>query len=47
VENFAIAKSRVQALAMKHDADGSRQPWNPHSEVWKLVDVIMTGTLDS
>jgi RloB-like protein len=46
VENFATAKSRAQALAMKHDADGSRRPWNPHSEVWKLVDVIMTGTLE-
>lgn len=42
-ENFTVAKSRAQALAMKHDADGSWQPWNPHSEVWKLVDVIITG----
>lgn len=43
VENFTVAKSRAQALAMKHDADGSRQPWNLHSQVWKLVDVIITG----
>lgn len=47
VENFAAGKSRAQALATKHDADGTRHPWNPHSEVWKLVDVIMTGTLES
>ena len=42
-----IAKSRAQALAMKHEGEGSRKPWNPHSNVWKLVDVIMTGTLES
>ena len=46
VENFAIAKPRAQALAMKHEADGSRQPWNPHRQVWKLVDVIMTVILE-
>lgn len=38
VENFDQAKTRAQALGAKHDADGSRQPWNPHSELWKLVD---------
>jgi hypothetical protein len=40
VENFDQAKTRAQALGAKHDADGSRQPWNPHSELWKLVDVV-------
>lgn len=45
VDEFAEAKSRAQALAMKHEADGSQHPWNPHSEVWRLVDVIRTGTV--
>lgn len=40
VENFDLAKTRAQALAAKHNADESRQPWNPHSELWRLVDVV-------
>jgi hypothetical protein len=47
VDNFAIAKRRAQALAFKHEADGSERPWNPYSDVWKLVDIIMNGTLQS
>jgi hypothetical protein len=43
VKEFDQAKSRAQALAVKHEADGSKRPWNPHSEVWRLVDVIKTG----
>ena len=45
VNEFEEAKSRARALAVKHEADGSQQPWNPHSEVWRLVDVIRTGVI--
>lgn len=45
VNEFQEAKSRAQALAMKHEADGSQYPWNPHSEVWRLVEVIRTGAI--
>lgn len=47
VEKYSIAKPRAEALAVKHAADGSERPWNPYSDVWKLVDTIMTGTLQS
>lgn len=40
VANYDQAKSRAQALAIKHEGDESSKPWNPHSEVWKLVDEI-------
>jgi hypothetical protein len=43
VANYDVAKSHAQALAVKHADDGSSKPWNPYSEVWKLVDVIRTG----
>lgn len=45
VNKFEEARARAQALATKHEADGSQQPWNPHSEVWRLVDVIRTGVI--
>jgi RloB-like protein len=38
--NYDQAKSRAQALAIKHKGDESPRPWNPHAEVWKLVDAI-------
>lgn len=40
VANYDQAKSRAQALAIRHERDGSPKPWNPHTEVWKLVDEI-------
>lgn len=43
IAKYDIARSRAQTLAVKHTADGSSKPWNPYSEVWKLVDVIRTG----
>jgi len=45
VAGFDLAKSRAHTLAVKHEGDGSQQPWNPYSDVWKLVDVITTGAL--
>ena len=45
VNQFDEAKSRAGGLAAKHEADGSQLPWNPHSEVWRLVDVIRTGII--
>jgi hypothetical protein len=47
VAGFDSAKSRAHALAKKHEGDDAPQPWNPHSEAWKLVDVIVTGKLHS
>jgi RloB-like protein len=44
VDNYDTAKSRARALKEKHIGDGSSQPWNPHTEVWRLVDVIKSGT---
>lgn len=43
VEKFDIAKAHAKSLEVKHLADGSPRPWNPHSTVWKLVDEIMRG----
>lgn len=43
VANYDTAKSRAKALAFKHAGDGSPKPWNPHSDVWKLVEVIKSG----
>src|SRR5260370_13120270 len=40
VANYDVAKSRAQALEVKHIGDESPQPWNPYSDIWKLVDVI-------
>ncbi len=40
VVNYATAKSRARALEQKHIGDGSSQPWNPNSDVWRLIDVI-------
>lgn len=40
VSNYEKAKERALALAAKHEGDGSARPWNPHSEAWKLIDVI-------
>ncbi len=38
--NYEKAKERAQSLTRKHSGDKAAVPWNPHSEVWKLVDVI-------
>lgn len=43
VANYGTARARAQALEAKHLGGGSPQPWNPHSSVWRLVDVIKTG----
>jgi hypothetical protein len=40
VAKYGTAKSRARVLEEKHIGDGTSQPWNPHSEVWRLVDVI-------
>lgn len=39
-DNFDVAKVRAKRLEIKHIGDGTVQPWNPHSTVWKLVDEI-------
>jgi len=44
VEKFDTAKARAKSLESKHIGDGSPQPWNPHSTVWKLVDEIVRDT---
>jgi hypothetical protein len=40
VEKFDIAKAHAKSLEFKHIGDGTPQPWNPHSNVWRLVDEI-------
>lgn len=39
-ENFGAAKARALKLGEKHRGDGTAQPWNPHSTVWRLIDAI-------
>jgi len=39
-ERFLAAKNRAQELDVKHIGDGSPRPWNPSSDVWKLIDAI-------
>src|ERR1700678_901397 len=45
VAEYDQAKKRAQALEMKHDGDGSPKPWNPYADVWKLVDIINSGSI--
>lgn len=40
---YSVARGRAQDLERKHEGDGTAKPWNPSSDVWKLVDVIRTG----
>jgi RloB-like protein len=40
VAGYDLAKARAQALGVKHEGDEAQKPWNPYSEVWKLVDAI-------
>lgn len=40
VEAYNEAKSHALILDRKHSGDGSARPWNPHSDVWALVDEI-------
>lgn len=40
VQNYETAKKRAQDLERKHIGDDSPQPWNPHSDTWKLIDSI-------
>lgn len=40
VDNYEIARNRSQGLTRKHQDDGSPAPWNPDTDVWKLVDKI-------
>lgn len=40
VENYETAKTNAQSLEQKHIGDNSPAPWNPHSDVWKLIDSI-------
>ena len=39
-ERFPVAKDRAQSLERKHLGDGSPRPWNPSSDVWRLIDVM-------
>jgi hypothetical protein len=45
VANYGIAKSRAQALEAKHMGDETSLPWNPYSDIWKLIDVINAGSV--
>jgi hypothetical protein len=47
VSKYEEAKKRALLLAAKHEGDDSAKPWNPYSEVWKLIDVIVGGSDDS
>lgn len=40
---FEIAKIRAQRLDEKHRGDGTPEPGNPSSGLWRLVDVISAG----
>jgi len=40
VSHYEKAKERAEALTRMHIGDRAAKPWNPDSEVWKLVDVI-------
>lgn len=42
VQNYEIAKMHARGLENKHLGDKSTQPWNPHSDIWKLIDSIRT-----
>jgi hypothetical protein len=37
---YEDAKAHAELLAKKHLGDGTALPWNPYSDVWKLVDEI-------
>jgi hypothetical protein len=39
-ERYSTAKDRAQSLDRKHEGDGTAKPWNPSSDVWKLIDAI-------
>jgi RloB-like protein len=38
--NFEVAKARAIKLDEKHRGDRTAQPWNPYSDVWRLIDAI-------
>jgi RloB-like protein len=40
VTNYDTAKARAQALEVKHVGDEASLPWNPYSDMWKLIDTI-------
>jgi hypothetical protein len=40
MQKYSVAKDHAQILERKHQGDSSAKPWNPSSDVWKLVDVI-------
>lgn len=39
-EKFPVAMDRARSLERKHRGDGSPRPWNPSSNVWRLIEVI-------
>lgn len=39
-DRYLIARERAQSLESKHQGDGSPPPWNPSSDVWRLIEVI-------
>jgi len=41
-QRYEAAVRRAKALDKKHEGDGSPRRSNPSSEVWKLVDQIVT-----
>lgn len=42
-ENFEVARANAQRLDEKHALDGTRTPWNPSTNMWRLVDTIRLG----
>ena len=41
-ERFPAAKDRARALESKHVGDGTPAPGNPSSDVWRIVDSIVS-----
>lgn len=41
-KGFSAAKQRAQKLDSRRELDGSEYGTNPHSDVWRLVDVLQT-----
>jgi RloB-like protein len=41
-ERFPAAKDRARALESKHVGDGTPAPGNPSSDVWRIIDSIIS-----
>jgi hypothetical protein len=42
---YLTARERAQSLEAMHQGDGSLPPWNPSSDVWKLIDAIRSSEI--